>query len=398
MQKRGALLDGAEVRVMRRRRPPAAAWAGPPGVRRGSRIAAAFLIVACAAFGGRVRATEPASSSGTAALPWLHVEGNRIKDERGKTVVLRGISLIDLGLLTARKREGGVNGAIDRNTGPGWHPRVIRLPVYPPHVPDGGGYSSPNPFPFTPDGNDAYYREILRPAVDYATSKGLYVIIDYHQIATSTSFAAGITETEDKRCQDFWTFMAPKFANQSNVLYEVYNEPIDDVGTPTQSWNAYAPRAQRWVDIIRAAAPRNLILVGSPHYDQFMGAVATRPLRGANLVYTAHPYPFSWGTSFQAQLAAAMTKVPLILTEWGFTGLDTSFANKLRNVAEPNAISWIAWCNDWAWSPPMYTNNTYATLNAYGEFVKRWLLDKKDSDQPAPRAALRASTASTQSP
>ena len=34
-----------------------------------------------------------------AAPPWLHVEGNKIKDPNDDTVVLRGISLIDLGVL-----------------------------------------------------------------------------------------------------------------------------------------------------------------------------------------------------------------------------------------------------------------------------------------------------------
>ena len=34
-----------------------------------------------------------------ADIPWLHVDGNKIKDPNGNVVVLRGISLIDLGFL-----------------------------------------------------------------------------------------------------------------------------------------------------------------------------------------------------------------------------------------------------------------------------------------------------------
>src|SRR5512139_608386 len=72
-----------------------------------------------------------------AALPWLHVEGNKIKDPTGHTVVLRGISLIDLGFLEGR--QGGVFNMIDRLTNkndpqgnsPGWYPRILRIPIAP---------------------------------------------------------------------------------------------------------------------------------------------------------------------------------------------------------------------------------------------------------------------------
>ena len=34
-----------------------------------------------------------------AATPWLHADGNQIKDPSGNVVVLRGVALIDLGFL-----------------------------------------------------------------------------------------------------------------------------------------------------------------------------------------------------------------------------------------------------------------------------------------------------------
>jgi len=73
-----------------------------------------------------------------AALPWLHVEGNKIKDPGGQEVVLRGISLIDLGY--TESRHGGAIRMIDRITdlndpqgnSPGWYPRIVRIPICPP--------------------------------------------------------------------------------------------------------------------------------------------------------------------------------------------------------------------------------------------------------------------------
>ena len=78
-----------------------------------------------------------------AAIPPLHVDGNRIKDPNGNVVVLRGVSLIDLGFLEGW--QGGAVNMIDRltdktdaqGTWPGWYTRVIRIPIAPPDVSDG---------------------------------------------------------------------------------------------------------------------------------------------------------------------------------------------------------------------------------------------------------------------
>ena len=62
---------------------------------------------------------------------------------------------------------------------------------------------------------------MLRPAIDYARSKNLYAIIDYHQIDNAVSGTSAADATT------FWTDMAAQFASSANVLYEPFNEPID---------------------------------------------------------------------------------------------------------------------------------------------------------------------------
>ena len=110
-----------------------------------------------------------------AAPPRLHVEGNKIKDPRGHAVVLRGISLIDLGY--TEWRCGGVTRMIDRITdandrqgnSPGWYTRIVRLPICPPDAGTGA------PLRWTPN-DDSFYTNLLRPVVDYCAKKNLYVI------------------------------------------------------------------------------------------------------------------------------------------------------------------------------------------------------------------------------
>ena len=87
---------------------------------------------------------------------------------------------------------------------------------------------------------------MLKPAVDYATSKNLYVIIDYHQIDNAT------TGTSAADATTFWTDIAPQFASYTNVLYEPFNEPIDSGA----SWAALKPVVQGWINTIRAGAPK----------------------------------------------------------------------------------------------------------------------------------------------
>ena len=73
----------------------------------------------------------------SADTPWLHTDGHLIKDPSGDIVVLRGVSLIDLGFLEGW--QGGAINMIDRLTDPcdtqgsytGWYPNVIRIPVVP---------------------------------------------------------------------------------------------------------------------------------------------------------------------------------------------------------------------------------------------------------------------------
>ena len=150
-----------------------------------------------------------------AALPWLHVEGNKIKDPRGHDIVLRGISLIDLGY--TESRHGGVIPMIDRITdpndpqgnSPGWYPRIVRIPICPPDAGTGA------PLRWIPN-DDSFYTDLLRPVVDYCAKKNLYVILDWHYVSDTGPKA---TQTSA-----FWRYMAPRFAHDSHVLFELFNE------------------------------------------------------------------------------------------------------------------------------------------------------------------------------
>jgi hypothetical protein len=325
------------------------------------------------------------------SLPWLTVVGNQLQDPSGKRVILRGVSLQGISGQTSSKL--GMQGILDRITNksevtaastetpgsPGWYTRIVRLPVDPPA--NGGTIT------------DTYVNTILKPAVDYATSRGLYAAIDLHYISNPYTLATTVN--------NFWAKIAPMFKDYPNVFYEPFNE-----SSQTDSWATYKPTMQGWVNTIRSAAPKNIILAGSPSWDQSLGDTATNPLTGGNIVYVVHMYWAHWtggkqttgpnNTWNQKQVEACAKANPVIMTEWGFSDEPTQQADPdiISHYGKPMLTwlealggSWTAWCADDDWLPRMFTSNggsaTWTLLSGprqMGAFVKDWMYTNKDSN------------------
>ena len=323
------------------------------------------------------------------ALPWHHVDGNKIKDENGDVVILRGVAFPDLGELQTQEApagsaNAGIKAMIDRVTksddpeggcSASWATRVIRLALSPA---DG---MAKTPLQYMPGGN--YYDTILRPTVDYARQKGVYVIIDWHYIDDTTNHEDTTTA--------FWMDTAPRFANDSNVLFELYNEPING-----GSWTTVRADMQTWYDVVRQAAPNNLVLVGTPNWSQLVGTAAANPIDGTNTVYVAHMYPQHWANSaLRTQITQAAAKVPVFVTEWGFredptntilNGTITSYGAPFKQFLQQTGASWTAWCASRSWQPAMF-NSDFSLRSGEGEmgaFVKDWLYEQQNVDQVMP--------------
>jgi hypothetical protein len=325
--------------------------------------------------------TAGSVGGGSGGLPWLTVDGNQLKDPAGNTVVLRGVAMIDLG--ETEENEGGVTELIDRLTdvndtqgnSPGFYTKIVRLAVYP-H--DSDAFSSP--FTWQP-GSTEYYDQLLRPVVDYARQKGMYAIIDWHYIDDTTPHR----ETTNA----FWSDIAPRFANDSHVLFELFNEPIND-----GDWNSVRTDMQAWYDTVRQSAPQNLVLVGTPNWSQIVGPTATNPIIGTNVMYVAHMYPLHWGfEELRTEITTAAAVHPVFMSEWGFhegdeeivNGTITSYGTPFKAFVDGLGLSWTAWCASHNWFPPMF--NRDGTLRVgegeMGGFTKDWLYEQRDNNRPS---------------
>ena len=334
--------------------------------------------------GGGASATGGAAGSGD--LPWLTVSGTHLQDPSGKTIILRGSALIDIGALYwyGGQSANGITARMDKTAAAGVQGHVVRLPVYPKVDYNTGGSPTCSPCsypvgtgpaascnPTSPLSAADYVTKVLKPAVDYAASKHLYAIIDYHQIDNAT------TGTSAADAKTFWTAVAPQFAGYPNVLFEPFNEPID-YSVP---WSTLKPVVQQLVDTIRAGAPKNVVIVPSNTWDQHPGDAASDPPSGTNLMYTAHIYASNWSSAFQSQVALAVTKAPVFITEWGYADSDGStFGPSLQSTVDADGASWTAWVTDNAWTPSVFADANLTTLTNFGMLLKDWLAAKANSD------------------
>ena len=311
------------------------------------------------------------------ATQWLHVDGKQIKDPAGNRVILRGVSTESIGAANASSKN--IKAVLDivtnmndnASSSQGWYTRIVRLP------------NGPGDFTSNPTG---YATGTLKTAVDYATSKGLYAIIDLHYVAETAPNTATTTA--------FWKAVAPVFKDYSNVLFEPYNEPINT----SQSWSQFKSTMQSYVDLIRTYAPKNLICCGSPQWDQKMGDAATDPLTGDNLVYVVHMYNAHWhSASNKAEAEKCAAVHPMIMTEWGFHAIPsyptetvTNYGKPITDWMESLGISWTTWCASDDWAPAMFSSSWGLLIGdcCEGGFTKDLLYTKRNSDQPSASSAV----------
>jgi len=307
-----------------------------------------------------------ASTANSQTKSWLHVDGNLIKDTSNKPVTLGGVSIIAPEYATGNPinpKSPADYIAWLADPSRGWYSSILRIPVC--------GLNT----------NPANAYNFINPLVQQAINLGLYVIIDFHNV---TNFGSG--GTSQSTVMNFWKYFAPKYANSSNVFFEVYNEPVNPA-----DWSQWKSFIQPVVNEIRAVAPKNIILMGSPQWSTYTKYAITDPIIGTNIVYVFHIYPNQGNptTSFlDTKFGNTANSIPVMITEFGWNqnasysdgityGKTSSWGIPFRTYmdAHPN-ISWVNWVFDNYWMPSIFDQNWNLMGNEnQGEFIKDWLAD-----------------------
>lgn len=289
-------------------------------------------------------------------LPRLKASGNKLVDPKGNEVILRGLSLVYL----SQKRSLSVNERIDIAADHGAN--VIRLPLYAPH-------RSLNPL----SANQKY----IASAVEHATKRGLYVIIDFHAISD-------IGKTVPN-AHYFWYNIAPIYADQPNVIYELYNEDSYFKGGKGRTWSQFKKHMDPLVEVARSKAPDTLLLVSAPAWSHQLEGILEEPIDDDNIAYVSHLYP-GHDRKYWQQAADVKARYPVVVTEFGWQnagdkvtytlrGTTSKWGNAFRQFLDEQGMSWTGFTLDNDHLPQMFDEQWQPRggENYCGEAILSWL-------------------------
>jgi len=268
-----------------------------------------------------------------------------------------------------------------------WKANLVRVAM---GVEDAGGYLT-----------DASNKTRAMTVIDAAIANNMYVIVDWHTHHAEDNKAAAIA---------FFKEMATKYGNYNNVIYEVYNEPLNI------SWSGVLkPYATDLIKEIRAIDPDNLVIVGTPNWSQDVDVASADPITGYNnIAYTLHFYAATHKASLRAKAQTALNNgIALFVTEWGSVsadgngGVDAAETATWLSFMKTNGISHANWAlNDKAEGSSALVPNasanggwTAAQLTASGTLVRNNMISQNGgtTSSTAP-ASSRSSTPSSVAP
>jgi len=183
-------------------------------------------------------------------------------------------------------------------------------------------------------GNLTRAQTVIEAAID----NGLYVIVDWHSHQA---------ERDLQEAQAFFTHMAKRYGHTPNIIYEIYNEPLD-----TTDWDRVVkPYAEVMIRTIRQFDPDNLIIVGTQSWDQDVDKAADNPITGQrNILYALHFYAASHKEDLRKKAEYAIAKgLPLILSEWGsvtYSGdgyMDVASTQEWMRFAKKHGLTQLNW-------------------------------------------------------
>ncbi len=220
----------------------------------------------------------------------LSISGNRIVNQDGKPVSLSGVSYFWSTTGWTQDRfynENSVNYFVSD-----WNASLVRAAI-----------SAQGKGSILDDPSNMKKAEAI---IDAAIKNGIYVLVDWH---------SHHAENNTKEAVAFFDAISKKYAGVPNIIYEIYNEPLNNV-----SWsNVVKPYSLEVIAAIRKNDPDNLIIVGTPTWSQDVDIAAQDPITGfKNIAYTMHFYAGTHKEGLRTKTQTALDKgLAIFVTEWG---------------------------------------------------------------------------------
>lgn len=223
------------------------------------------------------------------SIPALKVKGTKLVDASGKIIQLKGISTHGIERYPEYINEESFLTFRDE-----WKANIIRLAMY---TGEPGGYCE--------DGNKEEQKQIMMRGVDIATKLGMYVIIDWHIL-----FDKDPRQNKDEAIK-FFDEMAAQYAEYTNVIYEICNEPQE---SPWEE--VIRPYAEEIIPVIRRHDKDAVIIVGTNQWSQEVDDVIGKQCSDDNCVYTTHFYAATHKEELRDRVRRALAGgVPVFVSE-----------------------------------------------------------------------------------
>ena len=161
----------------------------------------------------------------------------------------------------------------------------------------GAGLWNMNNYVAAPMGTKRQVDEVVKACIE----NDIYVIIDFHEHKA---------QDWTSKANEFFTYFAKKWGEYPNVMYEIFNEPVDDNGTVVNY-------AKQVIPTIRAIDPDNVIIVGSTQFSRDPDGVTGAGQGQTNIAYTWHGYAqYNHQTDWNNK-SGWNNGTPVVVTEWG---------------------------------------------------------------------------------
>ena len=261
---------------------------------------------------------QSASGSFVGQKGLISTQGNKLVDSNGDIIQLRGMSLFWSNFIGKYYNDGVVKWLKSD-----WSANIIRAAM---GVEEDGGFLS----------NPTVERQRVFDVIEAAIEEGIYVIVDWHSHEA---------ESHQEEAVAFFSEVAQRYGSYPNVIYELYNEPINS------NWvRDLVPYHQAVIGEIRKHDPDNLVVCGTPFFSQNVDDVIGNEINDVNVAYTLHYYAATHKQFLRnrAQLAID-ANLPLFVTEYGTTEasgngpIDEEETNIWWDFLDENDISWCNW-------------------------------------------------------
>ncbi len=267
--------------------------------------------------------TAPTGEGFAAEHGALKVDGAQLTDQNGDPIQLYGMSTHGMAWYPQF-----VNYDAFKTLRDDWNTNCVRLAMY---THEYNGYCT--------GGDQDYLKSLVRTGVDAATDLGMYVIIDWHVLQDQDP------NVYKDQSLAFFKEMSETYADHTNVLYEICNEP-----NGYATWDSVKSYAEEVIPVIRENDPDAVIIVGTPTWSQDIDKAQANPLDEENILYALHFYAGTHKDVLWNRLDSCVQNgLPVFITEFGMCDASGSGANDFDSaqswfdVIERYNISFCCW-------------------------------------------------------